>query len=229
MSYHLSSAERQLLSLYTRQAYTSYLDGKLKETGQKVEQIEALNPGDVNARFLRGALIGRKARPGPDMQNIQRAVAIWKPLYVQLTGEAAEAMRNAIEEALTTILYIPVDLASRQWDVYCNGRAAEQLKETVNCLLKYEEEYAAQKDIPYAQWIRSLFVKNYVFLVDDIVGLNKPFPVGENAENVHAYEETLTEVLRMAERIPPTGDSEIAVRKNAADRLERLKKHNRIS
>lgn len=226
MSDSLSAAERQLLALYTQQAYSSYLDGKLKETGQKVEQIEAINAGDVNARFLHGALIGRNARPGPEMQNIRRAIAVWKPLYEQLEGEAGTAMRNAIEEALTTILYIPVDLASRQWDVYCSISAAEQLKETVRCLLQYDEEYESQKDLPYAQWIHSLFIENYVFLVDEIVGLNKPFPVGKDAENVIAYEEALGEVVRMAEKIPPSGDSENAVKKNAADRLERLKKNN---
>lgn len=228
MSDRLSAAEHQLLSLYTQQAYSSYLDGNLKETRQRIEQIESIHTGDVNARFLRGALIGRNARPGPEMQNIREAVAVWKPLYEQLDGEAATAMRAAIEEALTTILYIPVDLSSRQWDVYFSVRAARQLKETVCCLLQFEDEYASQSDNPYARWIQSLFIKNYVFLVDEIVGLNKPFPVGSNAENVAAYEDALTEVLRMAERIPPAGESEIAVKKNAADRLERLKRHNCI-
>ena len=226
MAASLSAAERELLAIYTRQAYDAYLSENLRDTELRISQIEALNPGDIHAIFLKGAVVGRRARPGADLRQIRTALEIWRPLYEQLEGEALEAMKAAIAEALSTILYIPVDLCSRQWDVYCDVRTANELKSTVDALMADEDFYRAREQSPYAQWIAEQFRANYVFLVDEIVGLNKPFPVAAPAPVMAAYEDALTEVLRMAERIPDEGESQLAVKRNAAERLRRFRERN---
>ena len=226
MAATLSAAERELLAIHTRQAYDAYLSENLRDTELRISQIEALNPGDIHAIFLKGAVVGRRARPGADLRQIRTALEIWRPLYERLEGEALEAMKAAIAEALSTILYIPVDLCSRQWDVYCDVRTANELKSTVHALMAEEDFYRAWEQIAYAQWIVREFRSNYVFLVDEIIGLNKPFPVAAPAPVMAAYEETLTEVLRMAERIPEEGESQLAVKRNAAERLRRFRERN---
>lgn len=226
MAATLSAAERELLAVYTRQAYDAYLSENLRDTELRISQIESLNPGDIHAIFLKGAVVGRRARPGADLRQIRTALEIWRPLYEQLEGEALEAMKAAISEALSTILYIPVDLCSRQWDVYCDVRTANELKSTVDALMADEDFYQAREQSPYAQWIAEQFRANYVFLVDEIVGLNKPYPVAAPAPVMAAYEEALIEVLRMAERIPDEGESPLAVKRNATERLRRFRERN---
>ena len=226
MAASLSAAERELLAIYTRQAYDAYLSENLRDTELRISQIEALNPGDIHAIFLKGAVVGRRARPGRDFRQIRTALEIWRPLYEQLEGEALEAMKAAIAEALSTILYIPVDLCSRQWDVYCDVRTANELKSSVHALMAEEDFYRAQEQNAYAQWVAEQFRANYVFLVDEIIGLNKPFPVAAPAPVMAAYEEALIEVLRMAERIPGEGESQLAVKRNAAERLRRFRERN---
>ncbi len=226
MAASLSAAERELLAIYTRQAYDAYLSENLRDTELRISQIEALNPGDIHAIFLKGAVVGRRARPGAELRQIRTALEIWRPLYEQLEGEALEAMKAAIAEALSTILYIPVDLCSRQWDVYCDVRTANELKSSVHALMAEENFCRAQAQNAYAQWVAEQFRSNYVFLVDEIIGLNKPFPVAAPAPVMAAYEEALTEVLRMAERIPEEGESQLAVKRNAAERLRRFQERN---
>ena len=226
MAASLSAAERELLAIYTRQAYDAYLSENLRDTELRISQIESLNPGDIHAIFLKGAVVGRHARPGRDFRQIRTALEIWRPLYEQLEGEALEAMKAAIAEALSTILYIPVELCSRQWDVYCDVRTANELKSTVQALMAEEDFYRTQERNAYAQWIAEQLRSNYVFLVDEIVGLNKPFPVAAPAPVTAAYEEALAEVLRMAERIPDDGESELAVKRNAEERLRRFRERN---
>lgn len=226
MPSQLSPAEKELLSIYTRQAYDSYLSENLKDCEEKLNKIESLNKGDANVVFLRGAITGRRARPGKGMEYIQDALKIWRPLFEQLTGEGGEAMRSAISEALTTILYIPVDLASRQWDVYCDAPTARELSATVKSILDYDDMYHSMIGDNYAQWIHSQFVANYVFLVDEIVGLNKPIPVGGQTDAIAAYGDALSSVTQMADRIPSLGESEVAVKRNAAQKMERFHKHN---
>ena len=226
MAAALSPAERELLGIHTRKAYDAYLGENLKDCAARIEQIEGLNRGDIHARFLRGAITGRKARPGREMQKIPEAVRIWKPLYEQLSGEGLEAIKAAMEEAFSTILYIPTEQASRQWDVYCDVRTAVELADTVRTLLEYDDGYKNAVDVPYSQWIHSLFMKNYVFLTDEIVGMNKPLPVGTASPAVRAYGKTLRELARMAERIPDTGDSELAVKARALQRLKDYRKLN---
>ena len=226
MAATLSAAERELLAIHTRQAYDAYLSENLRDTELRISQIESLNPGDIHAIFLKGAVVGRRARPGRDFRQIRTALEIWRPLYEQLEGEALEAMKAAIAEALSTILYIPVDLCSRQWDVYCDVRTANELKSSVHALMAEEDFYRAQEQNAYAQWVAEQFRANYVFLVDEIIGLNKPFPVAAPAPVMAAYEEALIEVLRMAERIPGEGESQLAVKRNAAERLRRFRERN---
>ena len=226
MAATLSAAERELLAIHTRQAYDAYLSENLRDTELRISQIEALNPGDIHAIFLKGAVVGRRARPGRDFRQIRTALEIWRPLYEQLEGEALEAMKAAIAEALSTILYIPVDLCSRQWDVYCDVRTANELKSSVHALMAEEDFYRAQEQNAYAQWVAEQFRANYVFLVDEIIGLNKPFSVAAPAPVMAAYEEALIEVLRMAERIPGEGESQLAVKRNAAERLRRFRERN---
>ena len=226
MAASLSAAERELLAIYTRQAYDAYLSENLRDTELRISQIESLNPGDIHAIFLKGAVVGRRARPGAELRQIRTALEIWRPLYEQLEGEALEAMKAAIAEALSTILYIPVDLCSRQWDVYCDVRTANELKSSIQALLAEEDFYRAQAKNAYAQWVAEQFRSNYVFLVDEIIGLNKPFPVAAPALVMAAYEEALTEVLRMAERIPDEGESQLAVKRNATERLRRFRERN---
>ncbi len=222
----LSPAERELLAVYTRQAYEAYLSEDLKETQNRIAQIEALNPGDIHARFLKGAVVGRKSRPGTELGCILTAVELWRPLYEQLEGEALTAIKNAIAEALSTILYIPVDLAARQWDTYCDVRTAENMAAVIRTLLEDEDRYRSRTGDDYAQWIAGCFADNYVFLADEIIGLNKPIPVGAPASVTDAYEKAMTEAVRMAERIPETGESGPAVRRNAAEKLRRFREHN---
>lgn len=226
MAASLSAAERELLAIYTRQAYDAYLSENLRDTELRISQIEALNPGDIHAIFLKGAVVGRRARPGAELRQIRTALEIWRPLYEQLEGEALEAMKAAIAEALSTILYIPVDLCSRQWDVYCDVRTANELKSSVHALMAEEDFYRAQEQNAYAQWVAEQFRANYVFLVDEIIGLNKPFPVAAPAPVMAAYEDALAEVLRMAERIPEEGESQLAVKRNVAERLRRFQERN---
>ena len=223
----LSPAERELLGIYTRAAYEAYLGGNMKETETKLRQIEALNPGDIHALFLRGAVTGRKAKPGKDMAYICEAIRLWRPLYEQTDGEAHEAMLAAIQETFSTILYIPVERVSRQWDSYYDEGAARVLADTVHTLLSYEDNYAAQADA-YSKWIQTLFRKNYVFLTDEIIGINKPIPVGTESR-IRAYHDALLAVVRMAERIPETVESETAVRQNAAQKLERFETLNKYA
>lgn len=223
----LSSAERELLGIYTRAAYEAYLGGNMREAEAKIGQIEALNPGDIHALFLRGAVIGRRAKPGADIVQIREAIRIWRPLYEQLEGEALDAMKAAIAESLSTLLYIPVELAARQWDSYYDERTARILAETVSTILRYEDAYAAQTDA-YSGWIRDLFRTNYVFLVDEAIGINKPVPVGTEIR-VEAYGEALQVILRMAERIPGDDGSEAAVRENASQKLKRFMALNHIA
>ncbi|MCR5089457.1 MAG: hypothetical protein K6C08_08105 [Oscillospiraceae bacterium] len=221
----LSAAERELLGIYTRQAYEAYLGENLKESESRAAQIEALNPGDVHARFLRGAIAGRRARPGTDMREIREAVRIWQPLYEQLNGEGLKAMKNAMAEAFSTILYIPTEQASRQWDVYCDARTAKELKDTISALLELDDSFRNQKGLPYGSWIHEQFTRNWVFLADEIAGINKGLPVGAGA-GITAYGETLGELARMAERIPESGESECAVRARVFQRLEEFRKLN---
>ena len=223
----LSSAERELLGIYTRAAYEAYLGGNMRETEAKIGQIEALNPGDIHALFLRGAVIGRRAKPGADIVQIREAIRIWRPLYEQLEGEALDAMKAAIAESLSTLLYIPVELAARQWDSYYDERTAQVLGSTVSAILCYEDNYAAQHDA-YSDWICDLFRKNYVFLVDEAIGINKPVPVGTDVR-VDAYGEALQEIVRMADRIPGRDGSEAAVKENASQKLQRFMALNHIA
>lgn len=225
MASSLSPAEHELLAIYTRQAYDAYLSENLRDTQARISQIEALNPGDIHALFLKGALVGRKARPGTDMRYIRTAIELWRPLFEQLTGEALTAMKAAIAEALSTILYIPVDLSSRQWDVYCDARTAIELSAVVRCLMQDEDFYRSFPSDAYASWVGEQFVANYVFLVDEIVGLNKPFPAGAPKDIAEAYESALSEVVRMADRIPEDDDSKNAVKQNARERLMRFREH----
>ena len=220
----LSAAERELLGIYTRAAYEAYLGGNMREAEAKIGQIEALNPCDIHALFLRGAVTGRRAKPGTDMAQIREAIRIWRPLYEQLEGEALDAMKAAIAESLSTLLYIPVELAARQWDSYCT---AQVLGSTVSSILCYEDNYAAQHDA-YSDWICDLFRKNYVFLVDEAIGINKPVPVGTDVR-VDAYGEALQEIVRMADRIPGRDGSEAAVKENASQKLQRFMALNHIA
>ena len=223
----LSAAERELLGIYTRAAYEAYLGGNMRETEVKIGQIEALNPGDVQALFLRGAVTGRKAKPGSDMAYIREAIRLWRPLYEQMEGEALNAMKAAVSESLSTILYIPVELAARQWDSYYDERTARSLADTVSTILRYEDGYAAQSDT-YSSWIRDLFRGNYVFLVDEAIGINKPVPVGTE-KRVDAYGAALREIVRMAQRIPGDDGSEAAVKENASQKLQRFTALNLLS
>ena len=216
----LSAAERELLGIYTHAAYEAYLGGNMRETEAKIGQIEALNPGDIHALFLRGAVTGRRAKPGVDMAYIREAIRLWRPLFEQTEGETLEAMKAAIAESLSTILYIPVELAARQWDSYYDERTAHILADTVHTLMLYEDGYAAQSDA-YSTWIRELFCSNYVFLADEIIGINKPVPVGTEAL-VDAYGEALQEIVHMAERISGKDGSEAAVKGNASQKLQRF-------
>ena len=100
----LSAAERELLGIYTRAAYEAYLGGNMRETETKLAQIETLNPGDIHALFLRGAVTGRRAKPGADMVYIREAIRLWRPLFEQLEGETLDAMKAAIVESISTIL-----------------------------------------------------------------------------------------------------------------------------
>lgn len=222
----LSAAERELLGIYTRQAYEAYLSENLKECEVRIAQIEALNQGDIHARFLRGAVVGRQARPGKELHKILEAVRIWKPLYEQLRDEGLEAMKDAIDEAFSTVLYIPTEQASRQWDVYCDTRTAKELTAVVSTLLDYDDSFLREADVPYSQWVHALFTKNYVFLVDEIIGINKPVPVGAGMPGVVAYGETLRETARMAERIPETGESERAVKARTLQKLTDFRRLN---
>ena len=223
----LSAAERELLGIYTRAAYEAYLGGNMRETEAKIGQIEALNPGDIHALFLRGAVTGRRAKPGADMAFIREAIRLWRPLFEQTEGDALDAMKAAIAESLSTILYIPVELAARQWDSYYDERTARALAGTISRLLQYEDAYAAQADA-YGSWICDLFRTNYVFLVDEAIGINKPVPVGTESR-VEAYGEALQEIQRMAQRIPGNDGSEAAVRENASHKLQRFLALNHIS
>ena len=229
MTAALSPAERELLAIYTRQAYDAYLSENLRDAQVHISQIEALNPGDIHARFLKGAVLGRQARPGAEMGKIRSAVELWRPLAEQLEGEAKTAMKDAIAEALSTILYIPVDLVSRQWDTYCDRRTATAIADTVRTLLEQEDSYGSRETDAYARWIQQCYRENYVFLVDEITGSNKPIPVGAPPAVAEAFEAALTEVARMAERIPGSGESECAVKRNAADKLQRFREHNAAS
>ncbi len=223
----LSAAERELLGIYTRAAYEAYLSGNMRETEVKIGQIEALNPGDVHALFLRGAITGRRAKPGADMAYIREAIRLWRPLYEQTEGEALDAMKAAIAESLSTILYIPVELAARQWDSYYDERTASILADTVATILRYEDAYAAQHDA-YSGWICDLFRTNYVFLVDEAIGINKPVPVGTE-RRVEVYGEALQVISKMAERIPGNDGSDAAVKENASQKLQRFTALNHIS
>ena len=95
----------------------------------------------------------------------------------------------------------------------------------VRCLMQDEDYYRASRNDAYASWIGEQFAANYVFLVDEIVGLNKPFPVGAPRDIAAAYESALSEVVRMADRIPEDDDSKIAVKQNARERLLRFREH----
>lgn len=223
----LFAAERELLGIYTRAAYEAYLGGNMRETEAKIAQIEALNPGDIHALFLRGAVTGRRAKPEADMAQIREAILLWRPLFEQTEGEALEAMKAAIAESLSTILYIPVELAARQWDSYYDERTARILADTVSTILRFEDAYAAQADA-YSVWICELFRKNYVFLVDEAIGINKPLPVGTESR-VEVYGKALREIVRMARRIPGDDGSEAAVRENAVQKLERFEALNHQS
>lgn len=129
-------------------------------------------------------------------------------------------MKAAIAESLSTILYIPVELDARQWDSYYDERTASILADTVSTILRYDDAYAAQHDT-YSAWICDLFRKNYVFLVDEAIGINKPVPVGTE-RRVKAYREALREIVRMAERIPGNDESNAAVKENASQKLKRF-------
>ncbi len=223
----LSAAEQELLAIYTRAAYEAYLGGNMRETQTKIGQIEALHPGDAQALFLCGAIAGRKAKPGADMTYIREAIRLWRPLYEQMEGEALDAMKAAISETLSTVLYIPVELAARQWDSYYDERTACTLADTVSTILRYEDGYASQIDA-YSGWIRDLFRSNYVFLVDEAIGINKPVPVGKE-KRVEAYGAALQEIVRMAQRIPGEEGSEAAVKENASQKLQRFWDLNHLS
>ena len=223
----LSAAEQELLGIYTRAAYEAYLGGNMRETEVKIGQIDAFHPGDAQALFLRGAVTGRKAKPGADMAHIREAIRLWRPLYEQMEGEALNAMKAAISESLSTILYIPVELAARQWDSYYDERTARSLADTVSTILRWEDSYASQTDA-YSGWIRDLFRRNYVFLVDEAIGINKPVPVGME-KRVDAYGAALREIVRMAQRIPGDDGSEAAVKENASEKRQRFTALNLLS
>ena len=72
MASSLSAAERELLAIYTRQAYDSYLSENLRDTQQRISQIEALNPGDIHARFL---VAGEHQRQGV-AEDVEYSVAL---------------------------------------------------------------------------------------------------------------------------------------------------------
>ena len=220
----LSDAEQELLLLYTNKAYERYQAGNLKDTGEYIQKILAIHPGDVNAVFLKGAVCGRKARPGEDMRQIQAAFQIWMPLLLQLEGDAGRLVRDAIAEAFSTMTYTAVEAASRKWDVCQSRSAAEELASTLSFLLDLDDTYQKRKDAA-GQWIHSLFTKNYVFWIDTVEGVNKPIPAGQSPA-VQAYRQVLINLVRMGMRMPLENRSEEIIRRRVTERLERFEKHS---
>lgn len=149
----MSEAEQELLSLYTQKAYEAYQSGNMKQTEHYAAKIAKLQPGNGHSVFLRGAVTGRAARPGKEMQNIKAAIQIWMPLLESLEGETLELMKAAVDEAFSVITFIPVELSARKWDAYLNMQTAEELAEVLNFLMKQGKEsvYCSIRDIAYVE------------------------------------------------------------------------------
>jgi hypothetical protein len=247
----LNAAQRELLTLYTQKAYKVYLAGNLKKTQEYIKKMQEINPGDANAVFLDGAVRGRDARPGKSMDCIRTAFARWMPLLTQLKGEQLELMQAAIDEAFSVMAYTPVEIASRQWDVYQNAQMAEELADVLEYLLAMDDGYqkrALDQEISSGEqpvhadakemddrkqssclaehevygWIHSLFVKNYVFWIDCVLGINKPIPVTGNQSILRQYHRVLEATASMADRMTGEGKSEQAVGERARKTLERF-------
>ena len=221
MARSLSPAEQELLALYTRKAYDIYLTGNLKETEAQVRRIQELNPGDVNAVFLRGAICGRGARPGEEMKSIGKALEIWRPLDSALTGEAHELMANAMAEAFSVMTYTPVELAVRRWNVYLSASAAEELTDTLDALLALDDSCSESKDPSYGKWIHEQFKRNYVFWLDEVVSVDMAVPVGGENRVVRSYGHVLDAACCMAERIPGSNHSEVSVKNRVMETRRR--------
>jgi hypothetical protein len=227
MSETLNAAQRELLTLHTQKAYEVYLAGNLKKTQEYITKIQELNPGDANAVFLDGAVRGRGARPGKSMDCIRTAFVRWMPLLTQLEGQRLELMQAAIDEAFSVMSYTPVEIASRQWDVYQNGQMAEELADVLEYLLAMDDEYqkrAFEQEV--YNWIHGLFVKNYVFWIDCVLGINKPIPVTGNQSILRQYHRVLSATVSMAERMNGAGKSEQVVGERARKTLERFLHQN---
>jgi hypothetical protein len=245
MSETLHAAQRELLTLYTQKAYEVYLAGNPKKTQEYIAKMQELNPGDANAVFLDGAVRGRGARPGRTMDCIRAAFTRWMPLLTQLKGEQLQMMQAAIDEAFSVMSYTPVEIASRQWDVYQNAQTAEELADVLEYLLALDDEYrkraSGQEQSVHADignddrelsrclnekeacgWIHSLFVRNYVFWIDGVLGINKPIPVTENQAILTQYRRVLKATVAMAERMSGDGRSEQVVGERARKTLERF-------
>jgi hypothetical protein len=257
MSETLHAAQRELLTLYTQKAYEVYLAGNLKKTQEYIAKMQELNPGDANAVFLDGAVRGRGARPGRTMDCIRAAFTRWMPLLTQLKGEQLQMMQAAIDEAFSVMSYTPVEIASRQWDVYQNAQMAEELADVLEYLLALDDEYrkraSGQEQSVHADengdrkqsahadtgnddrdpsrclkekeacgWIHSLFVRNYVFWIDGVLGVNKPIPVTENQAILTQYHRVLKATVAMAERMNGEGKSEQVVGERARKTMERF-------
>ncbi len=226
----MSEAEQELLSLYTQKAYEAYQSGNMKQTEHYAAKIARLQPGNGHSVFLRGAVTGRVARPGKEMQNIKAAIQIWIPLVESLEGETLELMKAAVDEAFSVITFIPVELSARKWDAYLNKQTAEELAEVLNSLMELDDFYSASADTRTAySWIHSLFRKNYVFWIDEVLGINKPIPVGPDSAAVKAYYSVLSAIHKMAERMEIKCEADTVIRDRAFKALERYKKLNGAS
>lgn len=220
MEKQLCAAEQELLRLYTGKAYACYQAGNLKETAEYARKMLALCPGDANAVFLKGAVCGRGARPGAGMRKIQMAFQIWMPLLRELSGEPGKMFRDAISEAFSAMTYTAVEAAARGWDVCQSRSTAEELSGTLAYLVELDDDFRQAKGEP-EQWIHSLFVGNYVFWIDTVIGVNKPIPVGKSPA-VQAYRKVLEELVRMGERMTLANHSEEVVRERVLERYQRF-------
>jgi hypothetical protein len=157
------------------------------------------------------------------MACIREAFARWMPLLTQLQGEQLELMQAAIDEAFSVMAYTPVEIASRQWDVYQNAQMAEELADVLEYLLSLDDEYRQRaSELEVYDWIHLLFVRNYVFWIDCVLGINKPVPVTENQPILRQYHRVLSAAVRMAERMEGDGKSEQTVGERARKTLERF-------
>lgn len=223
----MSEAEQELLSIYTQKAYEAYQTGNMKQTEYYVAKISKLQTGNGHAVFLRGAVKGRAARPGKEMQNIKSAIQIWMPLIESSEGETLELIKEAVAEAFSVAAFIPVELSARKWDAYLNQQTAEELAETLNALMEMDDIYQAEADVRMAYgWIHSLFRKNYVFWIDEVLGTNKPIPVGSDSAAVKAYYFALSAIYKMAERMEIKCEADTVIQNRAFKAMERYQKLN---